>query len=236
MFIMLDGIDGSGKSTVMEAWKKYLLNEGNAIFDLRDYWKKKGTYPNYAELKSYDFIFSCEPSYAEVGKTIREELIKNGTFYPAEAVAEAYSLDRLILYHKIIIPALSEGKFIIQDRGISSSLAYQPLMDKKLTAKSLSLLPGNALALKYRPDYLILLSIEAEVAALRLQKRTGKQDNVIFEKLAFQKKLADVFASKSYSKLFQKIGTKTFYLPTAEVADIMEKEAIQLLKSLLQNS
>ncbi len=233
MLIMVDGIDGSGKSTVMDTWKNYLAAEGNALFDLKEYWQKTGHYPSYSELKSYDFIFSCEPTYAPVGKAIREELIKNGRQYPARAIAEAYSLDRLILYNKIIIPALRDKKCIIQDRGVSTSLAYQPASDPKLTPKILSQLDGNALALKHRPDYLVLLSIDATEAARRLSKRTAKQDNVIFERLPFQKKLAKVFASPAYRSLFTKRGTTIVTLPAEKKVGIMKKSSVKLLQTFL---
>jgi dTMP kinase len=235
MFIMLDGIDGSGKSTVIQTWKEYLANQGNTIFDLTDCWKERGEYPDFSELTKYDFIFTSEPTYVGIGKTIREELIKNGSAYPARAIAEAYSLDRLVLYTKIIIPALRDGKCVIQDRGVSTSLCYQPLMDKKITVKFLENLPGNALALKHRPDHLVLLSIDPGLAAQRLQKRTGKQDNVIFERTAFQKKIAAVFRSSTYQKLFTKRGTKIHYLPAEEKIGIMKKDSVALLSKLLRS-
>lgn len=241
---MLDGIDGSGKSTVIHAWKKHLTDQGNAIFDLTEYWKTRGAYPDFSELTKYDFIFSSEPTYVGVGKVIREELIKNQPpsplrgrarerVYSPRAIAEAYSLDRLILYAKIIIPALRGGKCVIQDRGVSTSLCYQPLMDKKITAAFLSELPGNALALKFRPDHLILLSIDPEIALSRLRQRTNKQDNVIFERLAFQKKIARVFASPSYRQLFERYGTKVDYLPAKEKIGIMNQAASALLNKIL---
>jgi thymidylate kinase len=76
MFIMIDGIDGSGKSTVVQGWKDYLNSQGNTIFDLKEYWQKEGCYPPYSELRSYDFIISGEPTYVGVGKAIREHLIR----------------------------------------------------------------------------------------------------------------------------------------------------------------
>ena len=51
MFIMLDGIDGCGKSTIIQAWKDYLTAQGNAIFDLKKYWQETGHYPELSELK-----------------------------------------------------------------------------------------------------------------------------------------------------------------------------------------
>lgn len=233
MFIMLDGIDGSGKSTIIKTWKDYLTAEGNAIFDLTDYWKTNGDYPAYAELKSYDFIFSSEPSYVGIGKIIREELINKNNNYPPRAIAESYSLDRLILYKKIIIPALQDKKCVVQDRGVSTSLCYQPTMEKSLTTTIVSNLVGNKLALQYRPDHLVLLAIDPEQALRRLTGRSNKQDNVIFERLTFQKKIARTFASSNYQRLFTRRGSVIHNLPAEENVGIMKKRATDLLRTLL---
>lgn len=234
MLIMIDGIDSSGKSTIVAAWKEYLAAQGNALFDLKDYWKKNGRHPEFSELKAYDFIFSAEPTHVGIGKVIREELIKNGTSYPGKAIAEAYSLDRLILYHKLIIPALAEGKCVIQDRGVSTSLCYQPLTDASITPAWLAALPGNALALEHRPDHLILLTVDAERAMKRLAARYEKQDNAIFEKLDFQKKAAEIFASPEFRQLFAAHGTEVHYLPVDQELAIIKEQAITLLQQLVK--
>lgn len=230
---MVDGLDGSGKSTVIEAWKNHLKGEGNGIFDLRAYWKEHGRSPELNELKAYDFIFSAEPSYSGVGKIIREELIKNGSRYPELAIAEAYSLDRLILYTKLLIPLLKQGRCIIQDRGVSTSLSYQALSGK-IPTKTLTQLPGNALALKYRPDHLILTTVQPEIALKRLEKRQDKRDNVIFEQLPFQRRAAKRFASANYRKLFSARGTKVHELSGELPAAIMKEQAIALLQTILK--
>jgi thymidylate kinase len=233
MLIMLDGIDGSGKSTIIQAWKQCLADEGNAIFDLKAYWQANGSYPPFEELKSYDFVFSCEPTYAPAGKVIREELIKSGTAYPAQAIAEAYSLDRLILYTKIIVPLLNDGKCVIEDRGISSTLCYQTTQHETLTFSNLSALPGNALALEYRPDHLVLLQLSAETATSRLEKRYEKKDDSIFEKIEFQKKLQEKFFSGEYQKLFTDRGTVIHALNADAEVDIMKAEANKLFKEII---
>lgn len=234
MLIMLDGIDGCGKSTVIQAWKNHLTSRGNAVFDLKKYWQDTGRYPQLSELKSYDFIFSCEPTYTGIGQVIRQELVKKDTNYPPRAVAEAFSLDRLVLYTKIIIPLLKEGRCVIQDRGISSSLAYQTAQNPELTFKIISSLVGNQLALEYNPEHLILLDLKPEEAMRRLDGRGGKKDNVIFERLDFLTKLNKQYRSKKFKEIFSERGTKIHLLPTDVKIDIMNKEAVSLLQKILK--
>lgn len=233
MFIMIDGIDGSGKSTVLNAWKRQLQGSGETIFDVKAYWQQTGAYPTVAEFKNYDFIFTAEPTHAGLGRIIRDEIIKNGADYPPRAIAGAYALDRLIHYKKIVLPALGAGKCVISDRGITTSLCYQPLSDKKLTPRFLTQLPGNALALTYRPDHIVLLTIRPEAAIARLSQRREKQDDVVFEHLAFQKKAARQFASPQYRRLFTRAGSHFYELPSGTSLGIMEETAQKLLQNLL---
>lgn len=236
MFIMIDGLDGSGKSTVVQAWKDHITQQGNAIFDLKKYMKETGHYPALSEFNGYDFVFSSEPTYVDIGAVIRNELIKNGSDYSSQALAEAYSLDRLILYEKIIIPLLKKGKTIIQDRGISSSLAYQSISPGCLTMRKIAKLSGNDLALKNRPDYLVIVDTDAQEAIKRLANRTGKQDNAIFENLEFLKKAGKQFLSKKFKSRFTKHGSRVVYLNGNAEIDIMKVEAIKLLEKILNQT
>lgn len=231
---MIDGIDGSGKSTVVSTWKKYLSDQGNAIFDLKNYLKEKNHYPETHELSNYDIIFSAEPTYTGVGKVIREELINTSASYSPKAVAEAFSLDRLVLYTKIIIPLLKNNKIIIQDRGVSSSLAYQPLTNQEVTTDFVANLPGNQLAIENRPDHLVLVDCDAQVSFDRLHSRTDKQDDAVFEKIDFLEKLAIRYLDKNYQKLFTDKGTKILHLNGNEKIDIMNERAVSLLKNILK--
>ena len=229
---MLDGIEGGGKSTIVEAWKKYLTEQNLSVFDLKKYLADNGRYPNYEEVQPYNFIFSAEPTFTGIGKVIREELIKNGTNYPEEAIAHAYSLDRLILYTKILIPALKDKKHIIEDRGVSTSFCYQSLSGN-LSFGWLSKLPGNALALEHRPDYLCLIKMSPETAQKRLARRYEKQDDVIFDKLDFQQKALATYLSPAFQQLFTDRGTKLEYLNTDVEIDIMKQESVDFLKKIL---
>ena len=234
MFIIIDGIDGSGKSTALDVWKEYLTDAGNAIFDLKHYWQTNHAYPELSEIKSYDFILSCEPTYVGVGQVIREELIRRGTDYPVQAIAEAYSLDRLILYKKLLIPLLADGKCVINDRSFSTSLAYQTISGQ-LNYSDILKLPGNALALQYRPDHLVLMEIRPEKAIARLGGRLEKQDNTIFEKLDFLTKFNAKFNDPAYRQIFTAVGTQIHDLSAEPEIAIMKTGAVDLLKSMLVN-
>ncbi len=234
MFIMIDGIDGSGKSTIVDAWKEYSISAGYKIFDLKKYFLENDRYPELSEFINCDFIFSAEPTHVGIGKILREEFINNKNNYPAEAIAEAHSLDRIILYTKVIIPALKNKKYIIQDRGISTSLAYQPTQDSHLTLEKVAGYVGNRLASNYRPDHLILMDIDPQIAYKRLMSRHEKIDNAIFEKKDFLKKAALKFQNDDFKNFFLNLGTQVHYLSGEEKIDIMKAQALDLLKNILK--
>ena len=112
-FIMVDGIDGSGKGTIVNTIQKYLKNKNKKIFNLTQYFKKYNSFPKHETILKYDIIISGEPTYAGIGSVIRNEIIKkNSRQYSALSTAQAFSLDREILYKKIILPLLKENKIL----------------------------------------------------------------------------------------------------------------------------
>jgi thymidylate kinase len=70
-FIIIDGIDGSGKGIIIQALKEYY----ERFFDLKEYTKEHKQYPKIEEIK-HDIIFSSEPTYLYAGAAIRDELLK----------------------------------------------------------------------------------------------------------------------------------------------------------------
>jgi thymidylate kinase len=199
-FIFLDGPEGSGKSSIIDYWKTYCIAQGKKVFDLKRYWKTYDKQPDPNDVLEADILFSAEMSYTGIGKVLREELIKNGTDYPTLAIAEAYALDRMILYKKFFIPALESGKTIITDRAVSTSLAYQTISNPSLSFEAILNLPGNAIAISHPPTDLILFKIDPKKALERLQTRTDKNDDAIFDKLDFQQKVYERFLSPDYQK------------------------------------
>ncbi|OGL74284.1 hypothetical protein A3D72_04720 [Candidatus Uhrbacteria bacterium RIFCSPHIGHO2_02_FULL_57_19] len=233
MFIVVDGIDGSGKGTIVDAMAAALDRAGKRVFDLRAYEKKHGSLPTANDLKKYDVIVSAEPTHAWIGAAIREEMVRSHD-YSADSMVDAFALDREVLYRRLLIPLRKMGKFIIQERGLSTTLAYQ--LVQGATISNILRRPGNALAIKHSPDVLILAILKPEVALRRLASRTGKQDKAIFEKKAFLTKLARRYASPSFRRLFTSRGTRVVSFDTSAPMAVMKKQAMRLLNTLLTSA
>lgn len=234
IFIVLDGTEGSGKSTICDAWKKELEAEGKKVFDLKAYWKQYDRQPPSEEVLAADVIFSAEMSYTGIGKVLREELIAKGTDYPSLAIAEAYALDRMILYKKYFIPALQAGKTIISDRSVSTSLVYQTIADPNITYETIRTLPGNAIALANPPTDLILFQLDPAVGLARLASRYDKNDNAIFEETDFQEKAYATFMGPEFQNIFRNLGTAIHYLAADGDFATIQQNSLVLLKSILQ--
>jgi len=212
---MIDGLDGSGKGVIATALRQYEEKKGMRVLDLREYWETKSDIPEIEEVKDYDVIISSEPTNAMIGKVIREEIIrKNQTRkYSGLATAHAFALDREILYKRLIVPALMQGKTVIQERGVITSLVYQPVQLEQITLLDIIKIPGNTYALKHAPSLLLITELDADVAMQRLKERK-KQDDAIFEEVLFQRKIAARYKSEWLQKIFEKNQTVIEYVNT----------------------
>ncbi len=230
IFIMVDGIDGSGKGTIVQGLGAWMRKKGKRILDLRSYMKRRHSLPEPEALKPYDVILSAEPTFSLIGRAIREEIVRdNKREYSALATAQAFALDRFILYKRVIIPALLQGKSIFQERGISSSIAYQPIQKERLSLQAILSLEGNKLALRYRPDILLITTVDPREAAHRLTKRDGKKDNAIFEHLTFLARLKKRYEAPWFRSIFMKRGTIVRYIDASTPKPETIRQAINVL-------
>lgn len=222
--VMIEGIDGSGKSTVLKACREWAEDQGTIFFDVVSFMEKEQRLPTPEDLGPANGLLCAEPTFCWIGRAIREEIIAKHLPSPqttpliGEAMkarysgletAQAFALDRLILFRRLVIPFLQNHpeRIIFQDRGLGSSLAYQPLQDTNLSTQRLLEMPGNAQTIAFNPTLLLLIRTEAAAAMARLAQRTDKQDKAIFEEPDFQSKLVQRFLSDDVISPFKEAGT-----------------------------
>ena len=102
MFITFEGPDGSGKSTVIKKVYEKLSSDG------------------------YDIVLTREPGGTPIAEKIRDIILDNSNQeIDARTEALLYAASRRQHLVEKIWPALKEGKIVLCDRFLDSSLAYQ---------------------------------------------------------------------------------------------------------------
>lgn len=233
MFIIVDGIDGSGKSTVTRSWRDMLEARGHKLFDTAAFEKAHGLIATIDDINGASVIVSAEPGHAGVSKKIREEMLRPNSTYTAREITEAFADQRLERYEALIIPAIERGLLIVQDRGITTSLAYQPTMSSDISEDFVAGLPGNQLAIQYRPDYVIICEVPADVAIKRLSGRLDKNDDAIFEQRDYTERLTARFRTESWKSYLTKNGTKFITFNADQPLALAIKAAQHVLVDLL---
>jgi dTMP kinase len=172
-FIVLDGIDGCGKSTQIRHLAQWL--------------PASGLMPSTASL-----ICTREPGGTPLGQSIRELLLHTEADQVPSVTAELllYAADRAQHVDTVIRPALLRGDWVLSDRFAGSTLAYQGYgrgLDRQLIAR-LEAIATTGL----EPDLTAWLMVPVEVS---LQRRHGqKEDRIEAEGRAFLHRVADGFA------------------------------------------
>jgi dTMP kinase len=100
IFIVLEGLDGSGKTTQAKILATKLK-------------------------KCCAAIYTAEPSQGKIGLFIRNRILYGETRPPTSVEALLFAADRMEHVQNEILPALNEGCLVVSDRYVYSSLAYQ---------------------------------------------------------------------------------------------------------------
>jgi dTMP kinase len=146
-FIVIDGIDGSGKSTQMSLLRKRLGKRA---------------------------VFTFDPGGTDVGNAIRELVLKNKKLSPLTRLY-LFLAARAALVEEVIAPALARGKTVICDRFDSSTYTYQVYAGKH--PEYLKAVESFKDASKgIRPDAYIILDMSPQAAIRRLRQEGRKFD------------------------------------------------------------
>ena len=176
-FITFEGGECSGKTTVIAEIVK-MFNELNI-----------------------NYVSTREPGGVKIAEDIRKVIlnVENVGMEP-ECEALLYAAARMEHLNKKVIPALKEGKIVLCDRYLDSSIAYQGV------ARGLGLdniLKINSFALDHLPDLTIFIDVKPEVALKRLSLR-DKTDRLDLETIDFHNKVYEGYheALKLYPDRF----------------------------------
>ena len=159
LFIVMEGPDGSGKTTQINLLKEYLEEAG------------------------YECLITREPGGTVIGEEVRQ-LILNPEHKEMSPLTEMllYAASRAQLVHEVIGPALEEGKIVISDRFVDSSIVYQGIA-RKLGISTVSAVNAPGIGI-YRPDGIFFIDL-SEAEGLRRKKEQKNLDRMEQEGIDF---------------------------------------------------
>ena len=99
-FIVIEGLDGSGKTTQAKLLVERLQ-------------------------KSHNAVYTTEPSCGKIGSFIRDRCLYEEKRLDSAVEALLFAADRVEHVQNEVAPALNKGKLVVSDRYVYSSLAYQ---------------------------------------------------------------------------------------------------------------
>ena len=146
-FICIEGLDGSGKTTQAKLLAKKLG-------------------------KSHSAIYTAEPSRGKIGAFIRERCLYGEKRLSSVIEALLFAADRIEHVETEVLPALHQGKLVISDRYLYSSIAYQGAAG--LSIEWIEKINEHAL----RPDLAVFIDVAPKTAIHRLKPNKSLMENM----------------------------------------------------------
>ena len=171
-FIVIEGIDGCGKTTQIDELSKWLPNSG--------------LIKNRSKL-----ITTREPGGSLLGQKLRRLILDNNKDNKPSSLSELllYSADRAEHVSKIIAPALNKNDWVISDRFSDSTLAYQGY-GRNINLEIIKKIESIVCQGVY-PDLTFFLEISPEESILR--RKNEIPDRIESEGIKFLEKVNEGF-------------------------------------------
>ena len=199
-FITLEGIEGSGKTSSIKS-----------ITDVLD-------------CKRISYVVTREPGGSSIGSELRSILLDPKTEISSEVELLLMLADRKDHVEKVILPNLETGNWVISDRFLDSSIAYQGggrKLDKKMIdsfSKNLNL-PN--------PDLTLLFDVPVEISLSRVKAR-GELDRFEQEKLDFHNRIRE-----AYLELAEQNVNRIQIIDSSREIELMLKSVEQIIENLI---
>ncbi len=192
-FIVLDGMDGSGKGTQLK-----LLRE-------------------YFEANNISYQFTREPGGSPDAEKIRERVLNDSTLSTQERFNLMWQ-SRALNIDQTILPALEVGKIVVSDRFDSSTWAYQVCGEEnKQLVEPFKILQARLVRKACPPDLYVFFDLDPSISRARVMSENKPNQNFLdvkpldfytrvragFKEFASQYDVILVQADQSPEKVFE---------------------------------
>ena len=201
MFVTIEGPEGSGKSSVTKEVVKLLEKEG------------------------YEVVLTREPGGTPIAEQIRNVILdKENTKMDSMTEALLYAASRRQHLVEKVWPLSKEGKIIISDRFLDSSLAYQGgargLGIDKILALNQYATDG------YYPELTLLFDVDPRIGLARIAANKGREVNRLdLEKIDFHDSVRQTFLD-----LAKRFPDRYVVLDASKPFDEVVKDAYNAVK------
>lgn len=204
LFITFEGPDGSGKTTVCSEVFAKLKEDG------------------------YDVIHTREPGGIEIAEKIRKIILDpSNTDMDERTEALLYAASRRQHLVKKVLPALKEGKIVVCERFVDSSLAYQGYGRKIGFDEVLKI---NEFAIEgLFPDLTIYLDVDEKTGLKRIENRSFK-DRLDLEDLEFHH-----LVHEGYEKVLEVFKDRIKVVDAAKPLNEVIEKAYEIIKEKIDD-
>lgn len=202
LFITIEGTDGAGKSTQIELLTEYLSKKGR------------------------DVLVTREPGGTPIGEKIREIILDTENSEMSDITeAMLYAASRAQHVNEKIKPALLEGKIVICDRFVDSSIAYQSSA-RGISRELIEDINKYAVC-GITPDITLYFDITPE-EGIKRKKNMHKLDRIEKEKEDFHKRVYDGYQNllKLYPERIKRVDA------SKSISDV-HKQVIEYINKIL---
>ncbi|MFP5212053.1 MAG: dTMP kinase [Acidobacteriota bacterium] len=207
MFVSFEGIDGCGKSTLMESLSRWLDEEG------------------------IPYISTREPGGTVLGESIRSLLLDPSHKNMSQRTEVLlYTASRAQIVDEVIRPALDRGVWVLSDRYTDATLAYQGY------GRGLDLDPLRRMQLwatgGLQPHRTILLDCDVQIGKDRLLGRSEEPDRIEQESRLFHERVRNGYLELAQMEPERFVVIDASLPPSEVVNDFRERFWKPVLEAL----
>lgn len=209
LYIALEGIDGSGKTTQVEKLIENYQSQGKEIVRTR------------------------EPRKEGIIGGLVHEILKGERKMSSRALQYLFSTDRVLHHEEVIEPALKEGKIVVSDRSFWSAVVYG-ILDKSeeygFESANQILVAHSILSMYHQfivPDFTFFLNVSLPTSLLRIEEKHKQSPKEMYE---VKEKVEKVI--KGYDWLLENFGDEITKIDGEQSIDDVTKEILEKVEAL----